>query len=251
MAHNASGSAKNGARAARSSVSTARGCLGGLLFMPGAPAAAFIGARLGSRLMQRAVLSILYGEYRYAMGLRIVNKQGLLSDGTHLREFPLFLVGAGGYAGALAFLLLAFLLAAWVGRDPLVLKMVGATMPERPRRTPVANDYGESTIPPRFRGLVESGATFEVVSIEPAATTTVPNGKLTVVFGRVVEGTVRPGNAVRISGADSDGRATVVVMTSIDGPLTEARASAGAVALTISGRLVGLAPGVRFAVTEG
>lgn len=182
------------------------------------------------------------------MGLRIVNKQGLLSDGTYLRGFPLFLVGVGGYAGALAFLLLAILVAAWVGRDPLVLKMIGATVPERPRRTP---ERHESTIPPRFRGLVESGATFEVVSVEPAVTTVSPNGNLTVVFGRVVEGTVRPGNAVRISGADSETRATVVVMTSIDGPLAEARASAGAVALTISGRLGGVAPGARLAVTEG
>ena len=70
--------------------------LGSCIYV-GLPVLFYVAARFFFKVMERIVLSVEYGEHRYARGLRIANKQGRLSDGTQLRTAPELIVFIGSF----------------------------------------------------------------------------------------------------------------------------------------------------------
>lgn len=66
------------------SVTWPTGCLVALLIYVGLPVVGFGSLKIAHKILQRPVISSLYGSQAYANGLRVVGRQGQLSDGRRL-----------------------------------------------------------------------------------------------------------------------------------------------------------------------
>jgi hypothetical protein len=218
-----------------------RRVLGLLLYIPGTIIATILAERWAFHQFEKIVLSTVFGEHRYATGLRIVNKQMLLSDGTSLSGFLQFLIIGPSFATAFIAMAACFLLAAMVHGSSFFMFEAAPSF-----LRPVGTSKKNSEISPKR--FLETSRHFQNVMAAPVRFRIdhVLRGKnphfRTAVFGHVEEGILRPGMTMQLpTKAGGVIGVPVVELDSADGVLEEVHHGSGLVAIMIDGEHLELA----------
>jgi len=105
----------------RNKVPRTIGCLALLLTYVGLPAVAFSSLKIADKMLQPLFIGSLYGSQAYVDGLRVIGRQGQLSDGRRLPQ---------GWNLALGFCTFVLSIPGWLGYCA-ILAVFGVFPPDR------------------------------------------------------------------------------------------------------------------------
>jgi hypothetical protein len=170
-------------------------------------AAIFWSTRLGFRIAERIVLPALYGDAAYASGLRVINKQGGLSNGGHLPAGLTFvMVLASFVCCTVPTVIGGGLLLIWAGliADPRKQRTTTA-QPPAPKETL----RPATVVPPQLERLFGNGIMFRIGRVVPIDAA---EGRActTMLIGRLEEGRLRVGQMLDVPMNDGSRRLVAI-----------------------------------------